>query len=44
MASPDAADHARAMALLDQGLALARDLGMRPLVERILSRRKMLKA
>lgn len=32
------------MALLDEGLAISRDLGMRPLMEQILSRREILKA
>jgi hypothetical protein len=30
--------------LLEEGLVIARDLGMRPLMERILSRRQFLKA
>ena len=37
-------DRERAMALLDEGLALSRELGMKPLIERILSRRKILRA
>jgi len=37
-------DHERAMALLDEGLAISREMGMKPLMERILSRRKILKA
>ncbi|MFH1084725.1 MAG: hypothetical protein V1772_03030, partial [Chloroflexota bacterium] len=37
-------DHERAIAMLDEGLSIARELGMKPLVERILSRRKILKA
>jgi hypothetical protein len=37
-------DGEKATALLDEGLGIARELGMKPLVERILSRRKMLKA
>lgn len=32
------------MSLLDEGLGVARDLGMRPLIERILSRRTILEA
>ena len=40
----DAGDREKAMALLDEGLALSRDLGMRPLMERVLSRREILKA
>ncbi len=37
-------DHARAMSLLDESLAISRELGMRPLMERVLSRREILKA
>jgi tetratricopeptide (TPR) repeat protein len=37
-------DQEKAMALLDESLAIAQELGMRPLAERALSRRKMLKA
>ena len=37
-------DGERAAALLEEGLGIARDLGMRPLMERILSRRQFLKA
>ena len=37
-------DGERAAALLEEGLVIARDLGMRPLMERILSRRQFLKA
>jgi tetratricopeptide (TPR) repeat protein len=37
-------DGERAAALLEEGLTLARELGMRPLMERILSRRQFLKA
>jgi tetratricopeptide (TPR) repeat protein len=37
-------DEERAMALLDESLELSRDLGMVPLMERVLSRRKILKA
>ena len=37
-------DQEKAAALLDEGLAIARELGMRPLMERILARRKILKA
>jgi predicted ATPase len=40
-ASPD---HRKAMALLDESLAISRELGMRPLMERVLSRRKILTA
>ena len=32
------------MALLDEALEISRDLGMAPLVERVLSRREILKA
>ena len=37
-------DRARAMALLDESLAISRELGMRPLMERVLSRREILRA
>ena len=37
-------DRGKAMTLLGEGLAMSRDLGMRPLMERILSRREILKA
>jgi tetratricopeptide (TPR) repeat protein len=37
-------DGERAAALLEEGLVIARDLGMRPLMERILARRQFLKA
>ena len=37
-------DAEKAAALLDEGIAIARDLGMKPLMERILARRKILKA
>jgi hypothetical protein len=37
-------DEERAMTLLDESLELSRDLGMVPLMERVLSRRKILKA
>jgi tetratricopeptide (TPR) repeat protein len=37
-------DEERAMSLLDESLELSRDLGMVPLMERVLSRRKILKA
>jgi hypothetical protein len=39
-----AGDQEKATALLDEGLAIARELGMRPLMERILARRPLLKA
>ena len=32
------------MSLLDESLAISTELGMRPLMERVLSRRKILKA
>ena len=38
------ADRARAMSLLDEALAISRDLGMRPLMERVLARRELLNA
>jgi tetratricopeptide (TPR) repeat protein len=37
-------DEERAMALLDESLEISRDLGMVPLMERVLGRRKILKA
>jgi hypothetical protein len=37
-------DRARAMSLLDESLAISSELGMRPLMERVLSRREILKA
>ena len=37
-------DHAKAMSLLDESLAISSELGMRPLMERVLSRREILKA
>jgi hypothetical protein len=37
-------DREKATSLLDEGLAISRDLGMRPLMERILSRQEILRA
>ena len=37
-------DRERAMSLLDESLAISSELGMRPLMERVLSRRDILKA
>ena len=37
-------DSAKAMSLLDESLAISSELGMRPLMERVLSRRDILKA
>jgi tetratricopeptide (TPR) repeat protein len=37
-------DHERATSLLDESLALSQELDMRPLMERVLSRREILKA
>ena len=37
-------DRVKAMALLDESLAISSELGMRPLMERVLSRREILKA
>jgi tetratricopeptide (TPR) repeat protein len=37
-------DQANATSLLDESLAISRELGMRPLMERVLSRREILKA
>ena len=37
-------DRAKAVSLLDESLAISNELGMRPLMERVLSRREILKA
>ena len=37
-------DRAKAMSLLDESLAISSELGMRPLMERVLSRREILRA
>ncbi|MCH7712060.1 MAG: AAA family ATPase [Chloroflexi bacterium] len=37
-------DQAKAMSLMDDSLSISRELGMRPLMERVLSRREILKA
>ncbi len=37
-------DHAKAMSLLDESLKISQELGMRPLMEQVLSRREFLKA
>ena len=37
-------DHEKAVSLLDLSLAISSELGMRPLIERVLSRRDILKA
>ena len=37
-------DRVKAIALLDESLAISSELGMRPLMERVLSRREILKA
>ena len=37
-------DREKAMSLLDESLAISTELGMRPLIERVLSRRDILKA
>ena len=37
-------DRAKAMSLLDESLAISSELGMRPLMERVLSRREILQA
>ena len=37
-------DRAKAITLLDEALAVSSELGMRPLMERVLSRREILKA
>ncbi len=40
----DPGDREQAMSLLDESLAISTELGMRPLMERVLSRRDILKA
>jgi hypothetical protein len=40
----DPADREKAMSLLDESLAISSELGMRPLMERVLSRRDILRA
>ncbi len=37
-------DRGKVMSLLDESLAISSELGMRPLMERVLSRREILKA
>ncbi len=37
-------DREKAVSLLDESLAISSDLGMRPLMERVLSRREILRA
>jgi hypothetical protein len=37
-------DKDKAVAMLDESLAISTELGMRPLMERVLSRREILKA
>ena len=37
-------DRQKAMQLLDESLAISTELGMRPLMERVLSQREILKA
>ena len=40
----DAGDREKAVSLLDESLAISSELGMRPLMERVLSRREILEA
>ena len=40
----DEGDNEKAVAMLDESLAITTELGMRPLMERVLSRRELLKA
>ena len=40
----DPGDREKAMSRLDESLAISSELGMRPLMERVLSRRDILKA
>ncbi|MFQ6030434.1 MAG: hypothetical protein ACE5Q6_23415, partial [Dehalococcoidia bacterium] len=44
LARESSGDRERAMSLLDESLAISRELSMRPLMERVLSRRDILKA
>ena len=37
-------DRSKAITMLDESLAISSELGMRPLMERVLSRREILKA
>ena len=39
----DSGDREKAMSLLDESLAISTELGMRPLMERVLSRQETLK-
>jgi hypothetical protein len=41
--APTPADRAKAMALLDEALKISSELGMKPLMERVLSRRQILR-
>ena len=40
----DPGDREKAMSLLDESLSISNELGMRPLMERVLSRREVLRA
>ncbi len=40
----ESGDREKAMSLLDESLAISSELGMRPLMERVLSRREILRA
>ena len=40
----DEGEKSKAASLLDESLAISSELGMRPLMERVLSRREILKA
>ena len=40
----DEGDREKAVAMLDESLAISTELGMRPLMERVLGRREILKA
>ena len=44
MLSHHEGDHAKAISLIDESLAMSSELGMRPLMERVLSRREILSA
>ncbi len=44
MSTSECGDSEKAVAMLDESLAISTELGMRPLMERVLSRREILKA
>ena len=44
MNRPETGDREQALSLLDESLAISSELGMRPLMERVLSRQETFKA